>query len=215
MKVLLINGSPNPKGNTAIALDQTEAVFTEKGFSTERLEVGGELIQGCVGCFGCFKARTGKCVKFPKDQVNDWIDKLAEADGIVLGSPVYYAGINGTFKSFLDRAFFAALAGGNPLRHKVGLAVAAVRRAGSMPTLDQLNRYFSIMEMAIASGNYWLQVHGMTPGEANEDPEGLQSVRVGAENMAWLLRIMEHGRDAIPAPAQSKKIFTNFIRPLN
>ena len=212
MKILLINGSPNPKGNTALALDQTETVFNEQGFITERLEVGGELIQGCVGCFGCFKARTGKCVKFPKDQVNGWITKMTEADGLVLGSPVYYAGVNGTLKSFLDRAFFASLSGGNLLRHKVGLAVAAVRRAGSMPTLDQLNRYFSIMEMTIASGNYWIQVHGMAPGEAKDDAEGLQSVTVGAENMAWLLKLMEYGREAVPAPAQSKKIFTSFIR---
>ncbi len=212
MKVLLINGSPKAKGNTALALDAAAEVFQAEGVTTEKIEVGGEMIHGCVGCGGCAKKRSGECVRFPDDPVNGWIKRMLEADGLFIGSPVYYSGINGTLKSFLDRAFFAGTAGGYLFRHKVGAAVTAVRRAGSLPALEQIHKYFGITEMFVASGNYWPQVYGMVPGEAAGDDEGLQCVRVLAANMAWLLKLMDHGRVAVPPPAQTKKILTNFMR---
>lgn len=212
MKVLLINGSPKTDGNTALALEHSRKVFEAQGFSTEQIEVGGELIHGCVGCFACAQAQQRRCVKFTDDPVNDYISKMVEADGLVIGTPVYYAGINGTLKSFLDRSFLAATANGFPLRHKVGLALAAVRRAGSLPALEQINKYFSISEMVIASGNYWTMVHGLAPQEAVGDLEGLQTVEVAATNMAWLLKLMEYGREAVPSPPLVTKISTNFIR---
>ncbi len=212
MKVLLINGSARVKGNTALALDAAAEVFQAQGLATEKIEVGGELVHGCVGCFGCVKKRNRQCVRFPDDPVNGWIEKMVGADGFFIGTPVYYAGLNGTLKAFLDRAFFAATAGGFPFRHKVGAAMAAVRRAGSLPAVEQINKYFTISEMFVSSSNYWNMVYGMEPGEAARDEEGLQCVRVLAANMAWLLKLMEHGRAAVPPPPLDKKVFTNFIR---
>lgn len=211
MKVVLINGSARQKGNTAFALNTVEQVLTEQGIQTERIEIGREAIHGCIGCGACMQKMDRTC-RFTDDKVNEWIQTMIAADGMVIGSPVYYAGINGALKSFLDRAFFVAAVNGALFRHKVGAGVIAVRRAGSVVALDQLNKYFGISEMVIPTSIYWNEIHGMMPGEAQQDVEGVQCMRVLAGNMAWLLKLIEHGKGAVPPPAPEEKIFMNFIR---
>lgn len=212
MKVLLINGSSKANGNTAQALDAAAEVFKAQSIETKKLEIGSDAIHGCVGCGGCGVKQNRRCVRFTDDPLNGWLEDMFQADGLLIGSPVYYAGINGSLKAMLDRAFFVGSANGSLFRHKVGGAVTAVRRAGSLPAIEQINKYFSISEMFMPSGNYWTQVFGMKPGELNGDDEGLQCVRVLTANMAWLLKIMEYGRGAVPPPAGEQKAFTNFIR---
>lgn len=212
MKVLLINGSSNVKGNTALALDTAAKVFADNAIETDRINIGKAAIHGCIGCRACFQKKNRQCVQFKDDPVNEWLEKLLAADGLMIGSPVYYAGINGALKSFLDRAFFVASGNGNLMRHKVGAAVTAVRRAGSLPALEQIHKYFGISEMFMASGNYWPQVFGLASGEGAGDDEGLQCVAVLAANMSWLMKLMEYGRESVPPPAARIKVMTNFIR---
>ena len=207
MKVLAINGSPKLDGNTFIALDTVLKELEKEGISTEVIHLGGKAVHGCIACFKCRESGDGRCVL--KDGANEWIAKMVEADGLLLGSPVYYAGINGTLKSFLDRAFFAA---GSSMRLKVGAGIVAVRRAGSSTALDQLNKYFSISEMLVPASNYWNMAHGMMPGEVQGDSEGLQIMRVLGRNMAWLMKLVEYGRKNLPPPEPESKVMTNFIR---
>ncbi|MDL2227155.1 flavodoxin family protein [Deltaproteobacteria bacterium OttesenSCG-928-M10] len=212
MKVLLINGSSKTKGNTALALDTAAMVFADNKIETDRIDIGKAAIHGCVGCGACFQKQNRRCVQFTDDPVNEWLEKILTADGLMIGSPVYYAGINGALKALLDRAFFVAAGNGGLMRHKVGAAVTAVRRAGSLPALEQIHKYFSISEMFMPSGNYWPQVFGLAPGEGAGDDEGLQCVGVLAANMAWLMKLMDYGREALPPPAAQNKVKTNFIR---
>ena len=148
----------------------------------------------------------------PGDEVNDWIQKMKQAEGIILGSPVHYSAIGGTMKSFLDRAFFVTSVNDGMLHHKVGAAVVAVRRSGGVTTFDQLNNFLNYAELLIPTSNYWNVIHGRIPGEVTQDAEGVQIMRVLGKNMAWLMKLVEHGRGTILPPEQEAKIFTNFIR---
>jgi multimeric flavodoxin WrbA len=173
--------------------------------------VGKEKIQGCVACHGCVKNQNEACA-INDDPVNEWIQKIKEADGVLLGSPVHFSGVAGTMKSFLDRAFFVASVNGGLFRQKVGATVAAVRRSGGISTLETLNHYINYSEMVMPSSNYWNVAHGLTPGQMEEDAEGKQIMEVLGQNMAWIMKLIAHGKEEIPAPGPARKIMTNFIR---
>ena len=205
-KVILINGSPNQQGCTYTGLREVEEALKKHGIDTEIVWIGAEPIAGCNGCSAC--AHTGKCRH--DDKVNYILDMLDDIDGIVVGSPVYYAAASGQIASFMDRLFWA---GGSRLAGKVGAAMVSCRRAGSSAALDQLHKYFSIAAMPIATSQYWNMIHGNTPDEARQDLEGMQVMRFLGENMAWLIRSIKAGREAgVPAPAREKRVRTNFIR---
>lgn len=206
MKVLLINGSPKVNGNTAFALEQMAEVFAEQGIETETIQVGNQLIRGCQGCGACYKL--GKCV-FNDDIVNETAAKLAQADGMVIGSPVYYASPNGTLISFLDRLFYSNSA---DLRMKVGASIVCARRGGTTAAMDVLNKYFTISQMPVASSSYWNIIHGGKPGQAAEDAEGIRTMRNLAKNMAYMMKAFAAAKDTVALPENEPKVFTNFIR---
>ena len=205
MKVLLINGSPKEKGNTAFALEQMAEVFAEQGIETEMIHVGNLLIRGCQGCGACYKI--GHCVI--DDIVNDVAQKLDAADGMVVGSPVYYASPNGTLLSFLDRLFYSCSA---DLRMKVGASIVCARRGGTTAAMDVLNKYFTISEMPVASSTYWNIIHGAKPGQAAQDPEGIRTMRNLAKNMSYMIKAFAAAKDTVELPTPEPKAFTNFIR---
>lgn len=205
MKVLLINGSPKANGNTAIALAEMEKVFAQNGIETELIHVGNQVIRGCIGCLSCYKS--GKCSI--DDIVNEVAPKLEAADGMVLGSPVYYASANGTLISFLDRLFYSA---GFDKTMKVGASVTVARRGGCSSTFDEMNKYFTIAGMPVASSQYWNSVHGAAPGEAAQDAEGLQTMRTLANNMSFLIKSIALGKEAYGVPEKEPYQRTNFIR---
>ena len=205
MKVLLVNGSPRANGNTAFALEEMVKVFTQEGIETEIVQVGNKNIRGCVACTSCYK--TGKCVV--DDIVNECAGKLEECDGIVVASPVYYASANGTLISFLDRLFYSSHC---DKRMKVGASVAVARRGGCSATFDQLNKYFTISGMPVASSQYWNSVHGAAPGQASEDAEGLQTMRTLAKNMTFLMKSIALGKEQFGLPEKEVSQRTNFIR---
>ncbi|WP_020588288.1 flavodoxin family protein [Desulfobacter curvatus] len=211
MKVIGFNGSSRKKGNTACSMNIVFDQLEKAGIETEMILVGKEKIQGCVACHGCVKNQDEACA-FKDDPVNEWIQKIKEADGVLLGSPVHFSGVAGTMKSFLDRAFFVASVNGGLFRQKVGATVAAVRRSGGISTLETLNHYINYSEMVMPSSNYWNVAHGLTPGQMEEDAEGKQIMEVLGQNMAWIMKIIAHGKEQIPAPAPARKIMTNFIR---
>lgn len=211
MKVVGFNGSPNKKGNTACSLNMVFEELENAGIETEMIQVGKKKIQGCTACLGCVKKQNETCT-LDDDPVNEWIQKIKEADGILLGSPVHFSGVAGTMKSFLDRAFFVASVNGGLFRNKVGAAVAAVRRSGGISTVDSLNHYINYSEMIMPSSNYWNVAHGLAPGEMKQDGEGKQIMAVLGKNMAWIMKIIEHGKEQFPAPESVAKIMTNFIR---
>ncbi len=211
MKVIGFNGSARKKGNTVCSLNTVFAELEKAGIETEMIHVGKEKIQGCIACFGCAKKQNEACT-LKDDPVNEWIQKMKEADGILLGSPVYFSGVAGTMKSFLDRAFFVSSVNGGMFRHKVGAAVAAVRRSGGIPTVDTLNHYINYSEMIMPSSNYWNVAHGLNPGEMEQDGEGRQIMAVLGKNMAWLMKVIAHGKKQFPAPEPVAKTMTNFIR---
>lgn len=211
MKTLAFNGSPKAEGNTFHALKIVATELEKEGIETEIVHVGNKSIRGCLACGRCEESRDERCV-IDNDEVNNWIQMMKSADGILLGSPVYYSAVAGTMKSFLDRAFYVAGANGGMLRHKVGAAVVAVRRSGGLPAFDQLNNYLLFSEMLIPGSNYWNVIHGTTPGEAARDEEGVQIMRVLGRNMAWLMKLTEHGRGNVRAPEMEPKVFMNFIR---
>ncbi|MCX7615413.1 MAG: flavodoxin family protein, partial [Clostridiales bacterium] len=188
MKVLIVNGSPHPKGCTYTALCEVKKELENAGIDTEILQIGGLPIRGCTACKSCRKggSHAGKCV-FDGDPVNEALEKATSADGFVFGSPVYYAGINGTLKSFLDRFFYA----GSVFENKPGAAVVSCRRGGEASAFDQINKFFTISNMPVVSSQYWNMVHGETPDEVREDLEGMQTMRTLGRNMAWLLRCIE------------------------
>lgn len=211
MKVVGFNGSSRKNGNTASALNTVFAELEKVGIETELVHVGKEMVRGCIACMVCAKEQNEACT-LKDDPVNDWIQKIKAADGVLLGSPVYFAGVAGTMKSFLDRAFFVSTVNGGLFRHKVGAAVAAVRRSGGLPTVNTLNHYINYSEMIMPSANYWNVAHGLQPGELEQDYEGKQIMEVLGRNMAWIMRIIEHGKEQIPAPTPVHKTLTNFIR---
>ncbi|MCG8636433.1 MAG: flavodoxin family protein [Desulfobacterales bacterium] len=211
MKVIGFNGSPRKKGNTAGSLNTVFAELEKEGIETEMIHVGKEKVRGCIACYGCLKNQDEACT-LKDDPVNEWIQKMKGADGILLGSPVYFSGVAGTMKSFLDRAFFVSTVNGGLFRHKAGAAVAAVRRSGGLPTVDALNHYINYSEMVMPSSNYWNVAHGFTPGEMEQDGEGKQIMEVLGRNMAWIMKIIEQGKEQLPAPGPVAKTATNFIR---
>ncbi len=205
MKVLLINGSPHENGTTFRALSEVSKTLNVNGIETEIITVGDKEITGCKACAACVKL--GKCVK--DDIVNEIIPKIEQADGVVIGSPVYYASLNGTLKSFLDRVFFAKKSFAN----KPAAAVAVARRAGTTSTIDIINKYFMINNMPVVSSQYWNMVFGSNGNDAEKDEEGLQTMRTLGDNMAWLIKCINAGKESgVPLPKQEKKIKTNFIR---
>ncbi|MBQ4425916.1 MAG: flavodoxin family protein [Lachnospiraceae bacterium] len=208
MKVVAFNGSPNQNGNTACALQVILNQLSEHSIETELIQVGSAIVSPCIGCKNCFQ--TGYCVQ-SDDSVNIWIKKMENADGIILGSPVYFAGIASPMKSFLDRAFYVA-ARKRSLRGKIGAAVVAVRRSGGTTTLDNLYRYLTYSEMLIACGSYWSVIHGREPGEVLQDEEGLDTLRILGENMSWALEIREASKENLPYPNTGKRHLMNFIR---
>ena len=205
MKVLLINGSPNVSGNTALALNEMAKVFAEEGVEAEIVHVGHQAIRGCIACGKC--RELGQCVF--DDLVNEVAEKFEQADGLVVGSPVYYASANATLVALLQRLFFSSRF---DKTMKVGASVVVARRGGLSSTFDELNKFFTISGMPIASSRYWNSVHGSAPGEAAEDAEGLQVMRVLARNMTFLMKSIALGKEKYGLPEKEKGIFTNFIR---
>ncbi|MCI8560058.1 MAG: flavodoxin family protein [Dorea sp.] len=205
MKVLMINGSPHAEGNTYIALHEMEKVFAQEGIETEMIHIGNKDIRGCIACYSC--AKNKKCVF--DDIVNETAVKFAECDGIVVASPVYYASANATLVAFLDRLFYSAPC---DKTMKVGASVVAARRGGLSATFDELNKYFTISGMPVASSQYWNSIHGKTPGEAKEDKEGLQTMRTLARNMAFLMKSISLGKEKYGLPEKEEKVSTSFIR---
>ncbi|MBQ9952787.1 MAG: flavodoxin family protein [Clostridia bacterium] len=205
MKVLMLNGSPRANSNTGIALAEMEKVFAKNGIETEIIQVGKEVVRGCLSCGFC--AKNGKCAI--DDIVNVLAEKLKEADGLVLASPVYYASANGTMVALLDRLFYSMP---YPKTMKVGASVAVARRGGCSATFDQLNKYFTISGMPIASSQYWNSVHGRAAGEAEQDAEGLQTMRHLAENMTFLMKSIALGKEQFEVPQREPWTPTSFIK---
>ena len=211
MKVIAINGSPKKEGNTYHALKMVGDELLANGIEFEILHVGHKLLHGCTACGKCAENKDEKC-SFGDDGLNQWIQIVKAADGIIIGSPVHYSGIGGTMKCFLDRLFYVSGSNGNLLRHKVAAAVVAVRRSGGSSTLDGLYHYLTYAEMIVATANYWNVIHGRTPNEVSQDEEGVQVMRLLGKNIAWLLKMKEATSGAIPPPMPEKKVITNFIR---
>lgn len=205
MNVLLINASPHPNGNTAIALREMERVFTQEGIESETMRIGSEAIRGCIACNSC--AKTGKCVF--DDAVNVAAPKFEAADGLVVATPVYFASPSGTLEAFLDRLFYST---GFDKTMKVGAAVSVARRAGTTATMDALNKYFSISGMPIASSQYWNDAFGRAPGDTEQDEEGRQTMRTLARNMAFLMKSIALGREKYGLPEKEEHAWTHFIR---
>ncbi len=206
MKVLLVNGSPKPKGCTYTALLEIKNELLENGVEAEIFHIGSKPIAGCLGCKACVKL--GKCVQ--DDIVNEALEKFMEADGYVFGTPVHYAAAAGGITSFLDRMFYS---NGRKFADKPGACIVSCRRGGATAAFDQLNKYFTISNMPVVSSQYWSMVHGNTPEEVVQDVEGIQTMRVLAKNMAWLLKCIEAGDKAgVERPQREAKINTNYIR---
>lgn len=205
MKVLMINGSPRVEGNTCVALSEIEKVLIKNGIEVEKVQIGAKNIRGCMGCGYCSK--NGKCAI--DDVVNELAPKFEQCDGLVVASPVYYASANGTLVSLLDRLFYSTKFNKTM---KVGASVAVARRGGCSATFDQLNKYFTIAGMPIASSQYWNSVHGRKVGEAAGDEEGLQTMRTLAENMTFLIKSIALGKEKYGIPEKEPQIMTNFIK---
>ena len=205
MKVLVLNGSPRKDGNTAIALQELISVLEKEGIETEEIRVGNMDIRGCIACGSC--SRTGKCAF--DDIVNEIAPKLEAADGLVTASPVYYASANATLIACLDRLFYST---GFDKTMKVGAAIAVARRGGCSATFDELNKYFTISGMPVASSQYWNSVHGCEKGEATQDSEGLQTVRTLARNMAFLIKSIALGKEKYGLPEKEEHAWTNFVK---
>ena len=205
MKVLLLNGSPKAKGNTALALNEMAAVFAREGIEAEIIQVGHQAVRGCIACGSCGK--NGKCVF--DDAVNEVAAKFEAADGLVIGSPVYYAGANATLMAFLQRLFYSTRF---DKTMKVGASVVIARRGGCSATYDEMNKFFGISGMPIASSQYWNSVHGGAPGQVLEDAEGMQTMRTLARNMAFLMKAIALGKEKYGLPEKEPHAWTNFIR---
>lgn len=204
MKVLLINGSPNEKRCTYTALSEVAGALEAQGVETEIAWIGRNPVRGCLGCGGCSKRGDNRCI-FDDDVVNGLIEKAVTADGLVVGTPVFYAGANGALLAVLDRMFYAA---SKALRFKPAAAMASARRAGTTPAIDQVNKYFQICCMPVVTSTYWPMVHGQSAEQVREDAEGMQIMRGLGTNMAWMLQATA----SVPAPEVERKIMTNFIR---
>ena len=206
MNVLIINGSPRPNGNTSRAVEELVKTFAEEGVECHVEQIGGRDIRGCIACNTCWREKNG-CVF--DDAVNEIAPLFEAADGLIVASPVYYGSANATIVAFLDRLFYSSRFDKSM---KVGAAVACARRGGTTATFDELNKYFTISGMPVASGQYWNAIHGMWRGEAEEDAEGLQQMRTLARNMTFLIKSIALGREAFGLPENEKIIRTNFVR---
>lgn len=204
MKVLILNGSPRPNGNTTIAVEELVKTFEAEGVEAEVIRVGNQAVRGCVGCGGC--AKTGKCVF--DDVVNEISEKFEQADGLIVASPVYYASANATVIAVLDRLFYSSH---YDKSFKVGAAVAVARRGGTETTFDEINKYFTISNMPVVSSQYWNNVFGRAPGEAAQDEEGLQTMRVLARNMSFLMKSIALGKEKYGFPEKEEHAWTHFI----
>lgn len=207
MKVLLINGSPHAKGSTYTALNEVAVTLEKEGIETEMIHIGNQAIRGCIACAKC--REIGHCVF--DDAVNDVAEKFANADGLVVGSPVYYASANATLVAFLDRLFYSSARQFDKTM-KVGAAVVSARRGGNTATFDELNKYFTISGMPVVSSQYWNQIHGNNAEDASKDVEGLQTMRTLGRNMAFLMKSIALGKEAYGLPETEAKVATNFIR---
>ena len=205
MKVLIINGSPRKNGNTALALSEMEKIFLEEGIETETLHIGNKDIRGCMACGSCSK--TGKCVF--NDIVNEISEKFEQSDGLVVGAPVYYGSANATLVAALQRVFYSSHF---DKTMKVGAAIASARRGGLTAAFDEMNKFFTISGMPVASGQYWNGLHGAAPGEGAQDAEGLQMMRTLARNMSFLIKAIADAKEKYGLPQQEPKTFTNFVR---
>lgn len=206
MKVLLLNGSPKKEGCTFTALNEVSEELKRNNIETEIIHIAKGVVNGCIACRKCFEI--GKCI-FNNDLVNEVSEKLKYADGLIIGSPVYYASINGTLSSFLDRLFYSS---GRNFKNKVGASVVSARRAGTTAAFDQLNKYFTISSMPIISSTYWNMVHGFTPDDVKKDLEGLETMRNLGKNMSWILKSIEAGKNnGVKEPEITRTKFTNFI----
>ena len=210
MKVVGINGSPRKDGNTFLALEEMSRQLKKEGIEVEIIHIGADLIRGCIGCGYCKTSDDNLCV-FRDDIVNETIQKLREADGIIFGSPTYYAGIAGTMKSFLDRVFFTNSAA-QKFKHKIGTSVGIARRAGAVDVVHQLNNYFLLAEMVVPQSQYWNIAFGLKKGEVLEDLEGMQTLRKNASAMAWLLKMKESTEGSVKLPLREDRVATHFIR---
>lgn len=205
MKILMLNGSPHRNGNTMIALREMEKVFTAEGFETEIVQVGSMAVRGCIACNSC--AKTGRCVF--NDGVNELSEKFEQSSGLVIGAPVFYASANATLIAAVTRMFYSSRF---DKTMKVGAAVASARRGGLTAAFDEMNKFFTISGMPIASGQYWNGIHGGAPGDAEQDLEGLQMMRTLARNMSFLIKAISDAKEKYGLPEKEKHIFTNFIR---
>lgn len=205
MKVILINGSPNHKGCTYTALEEVSKTLNKEGIETEIIHVGNKNIRGCIACRKC--KTKGKCVF--DDLVNEVAPKFKDCDGIIIGSPVYFASANGTLVSFIDRLFYSMT---SDKTMKVGAAVVSCRRGGNTSTFDEINKCFTISGMPIASSQYWNMVHGNSPEEVKQDLEGMQTMRTLGKNMAFLIKSIKLGKEQLGLPEKEDHIFTNFVR---
>jgi multimeric flavodoxin WrbA len=206
MHVLMINGSPHRNGCTYTALSEVAGELEKQGITTNIFHIGNSPIRGCTGCAGCFES--GYCV-FHDDSVNECVDLAREADGMVVGCPVYFAGPDGSLCAFLDRLFFGK---GAKYAYKPAAAVVNLRRGGASASFDRLNKYFTISSMPVVSSQYWNATHGRTPEEVRQDLEGLQTMRTLGRNMAWLLKCIEAAKGIVPYPETEPRVMTNFIR---
>lgn len=208
MKVIAINGSPHRNGNTGKALELMTEELEREGIEAEIIQVGHQPIHGCIGCNYCATSESNRCV-FKDDLVNETARKMREADGIILASPTYYAGIAGAMKCFLDRVFYTS---SDYFRYKVGTAIAVVRRAGGVDVVHQLKSYLELAQTVTPPSQYWTVAYGMEPGEILQDGEGVQTIRKNARAMAWLLKVMDAGKKSVPLPEEDDRVITNFIR---
>lgn len=210
MKVLLINGSPNEKRCTYTALSEVAQSLEAEGVGTEIAWIGREPVRGCIACGGCGKLGANRCI-FDDDIANRLLEKAERADGLVIGTPVFYAGANGALLALLDRMFFA---GSLVMQFMPAAGIASARRAGTTPAIDQINKYFQINKMPVVSSTYWPMVHGQNAEQVAQDEEGLQTMRMLGKNMAWMLRCIDKDMaDGGGHPEMERKIATNFIRP--
>lgn len=212
MKITAINGSPKAQGNTYHSLAIMREEFVRQGIEMEIIHVGHKAIHGCIGCGRCAELKNEQCTSFSDDIVNEAVQKMKSADGIILASPVYYSGVAGTMKCFIDRAFYVGGVNGGLFKHKIGAAISVQRRTGGSSTLDCLNHYFTISEMPIATSTYWNAIHGLAPGEVEQDEEGVQTLRNLARNMAWLIKMRAETQCSIKTPDSLKVARTNFVR---
>ena len=210
IKVIAFDGSPREPSNTRVALELGTPELEKQGIATEIVKVGGKAVRGCEACGACGRNKDERCII--DDEVNGWIAQIKDADGIILGSPVHYAGIAADMKAFLDRAFYVQGANDRLFRHKVGAALVCVRRSGGVSTFDQLNHYLTCSEMLMPTSNYWNVIHGRAPGEVLQDSEGVQTLKILGQNMAWLLKLKENAKGKLEPPAKEEKLFMNFIR---